>query len=302
MRVAVERGADAVLVHHGWMWRNEDRRVIGTRRTRMALALNNDLNLYAYHLPLDAHPQLGNNASWRACCLAPSCDGAPRTCGPDNVWLGDAPAWPRWATPRARARTPGREPLLWAIRASRWVAWPGAPAARGACGTRWTPAPPPTSRARSPNPPCTWRARPVGFIGAGHRHRERRPGAGRPWPNASASRSSSWIIDNPVRPLDAAAPGREDVGRKTPRKGRFSSGHVWVPLARATQGSCSFLQQIADFTQQGHVFRRGGRGRHFGLGARLVDGLTIQKITNASNTKLMMMVTKCPRRRWRRPW
>ena len=62
LRAAVERGADAVLVHHGWMWRNEDRRVIGTRRTRMALALKNDLNLYAYHLPLDAHPTLGNNA------------------------------------------------------------------------------------------------------------------------------------------------------------------------------------------------------------------------------------------------
>ncbi|WP_241083507.1 Nif3-like dinuclear metal center hexameric protein, partial [Achromobacter xylosoxidans] len=62
LRIAVERGADAVLVHHGWMWRNEDRRVIGTRRTRMALALKNDLNLYAYHLPLDAHPTLGNNA------------------------------------------------------------------------------------------------------------------------------------------------------------------------------------------------------------------------------------------------
>lgn len=108
LRVAVERGADAVLVHHGWMWRNEDRRVIGTRRTRMALALNNDLNLYAYHLPLDAHPQLGNNAQLaRVLGMAPSLrdDGAPRTCGQDNlVWLGDAPAWRRWATwPRACA-------------------------------------------------------------------------------------------------------------------------------------------------------------------------------------------------------
>ena len=114
LRVAVERGADAVLVHHGWMWRNEDRRVIGTRRTRMALALNNDLNLYAYHLPLDAHPQLGNNAQLaRVLGLAPSLrdDGAPRTCGPDNrsgwatprpATLGDWPracanAWPRAA-------------------------------------------------------------------------------------------------------------------------------------------------------------------------------------------------------------
>ena len=108
LRVAVERGADAVLVHHGWMWRNEDRRVIGTRRTRMALALNNDLNLYAYHLPLDAHPQLGNNAqlarvwAWRRrCATTARCAPVART-----TWSGWAtpPAWRRWATwPRACA-------------------------------------------------------------------------------------------------------------------------------------------------------------------------------------------------------
>lgn len=94
LRTAVERGADAVLVHHGWLWRNEDRRVIGTRRTRMALTLKNDLNLYAYHLPLDAHPTLGNNAQLaRVLGLAPARrdDGSPLTCGPDNlVWLGEA--------------------------------------------------------------------------------------------------------------------------------------------------------------------------------------------------------------------
>ncbi|HAP24095.1 MAG TPA: Nif3-like dinuclear metal center protein, partial [Achromobacter sp.] len=84
LRTAVDRGADAVLVHHGWMWRNEDRRVIGTRRTRMALTLKNDLNLFAYHLPLDAHPTLGNNAQLaRVLGLTPALrdDGAPLTCG-----------------------------------------------------------------------------------------------------------------------------------------------------------------------------------------------------------------------------
>ena len=94
LRAAVERGADAVLVHHGWMWRNEDRRVIGTRRTRMALTLKNDLNLYAYHLPLDAHPTLGNNAQLaRVLGLAPARrdDGSPLTCGQDGlIWLGSA--------------------------------------------------------------------------------------------------------------------------------------------------------------------------------------------------------------------
>lgn len=60
--VAVERGADAILVHHGYFWKGEDGRVTGIRRKRMATLLANDINLLAYHLPLDAHPELGNNA------------------------------------------------------------------------------------------------------------------------------------------------------------------------------------------------------------------------------------------------
>jgi dinuclear metal center YbgI/SA1388 family protein len=59
---AVERGADALLVHHGWFWRGEDGRVIGARKTRLQTLLSHDINLIAYHLPLDAHPELGNNA------------------------------------------------------------------------------------------------------------------------------------------------------------------------------------------------------------------------------------------------
>jgi dinuclear metal center YbgI/SA1388 family protein len=56
--------ADAVLVHHGWFWRGEDGRVTGIRRARLKTLLENDLNLLAYHLPLDAHAELGNNARW----------------------------------------------------------------------------------------------------------------------------------------------------------------------------------------------------------------------------------------------
>ncbi len=62
LRRAVEMQADAVLVHHGWFWRGEDPRVIGARRERMRLVLEHGLALFAYHLPLDAHPTLGNNA------------------------------------------------------------------------------------------------------------------------------------------------------------------------------------------------------------------------------------------------
>ncbi|WP_171963318.1 Nif3-like dinuclear metal center hexameric protein [Bordetella trematum] len=95
LRATIERGADAVLVHHGWFWRNEDPRVLGPRRRRLALTLAHDLNLIGYHLPLDAHPTLGNNAQLaRVLGLQPLRDveGAPLTCGRDGlIWLGEAP-------------------------------------------------------------------------------------------------------------------------------------------------------------------------------------------------------------------
>lgn len=59
---AVEIGADAVLVHHGYFWKGEDARVIGIKRARLKRLLENDISLLGYHLPLDAHPELGNNA------------------------------------------------------------------------------------------------------------------------------------------------------------------------------------------------------------------------------------------------
>ncbi|MBP6095229.1 MAG: Nif3-like dinuclear metal center hexameric protein [Methyloversatilis sp.] len=62
IEAAIESGANTILVHHGWFWRGEDSRVTGLRRARLASLLANDINLLAYHLPLDAHPELGNNA------------------------------------------------------------------------------------------------------------------------------------------------------------------------------------------------------------------------------------------------
>ncbi|MEX3583688.1 MAG: Nif3-like dinuclear metal center hexameric protein [Burkholderia sp.] len=59
---AVEWGADAVLVHHGYFWRNEVLQVTGRKYQRLKLLLANELNLFAFHLPLDAHPDFGNNA------------------------------------------------------------------------------------------------------------------------------------------------------------------------------------------------------------------------------------------------
>ncbi len=59
---AVAANADAVLVHHGYFWRGEEAVIVGIKRRRIATLLQHDISLMAYHLPLDAHPQLGNNA------------------------------------------------------------------------------------------------------------------------------------------------------------------------------------------------------------------------------------------------
>ena len=62
LEAAKRANADLILVHHGYFWRNEDPRVVGIKRNRLAFLLKHELNLMAYHLPLDAHPVLGNNA------------------------------------------------------------------------------------------------------------------------------------------------------------------------------------------------------------------------------------------------
>ena len=59
---AIAWGADALLVHHGYFWRSEDATITGIKKRRIAELLRNDMSLLAYHLPLDAHPDLGNNA------------------------------------------------------------------------------------------------------------------------------------------------------------------------------------------------------------------------------------------------
>ena len=60
---AVAWGADALLTHHGLLWHNQPLHVQGVRRDRLAAMLGADLNLITYHLPLDAHPDVGNNAA-----------------------------------------------------------------------------------------------------------------------------------------------------------------------------------------------------------------------------------------------
>lgn len=59
---AIELNADAIIVHHGYFWKGEDPCVVGIKQKRLKALLDNNISLLAYHLPLDAHPVLGNNA------------------------------------------------------------------------------------------------------------------------------------------------------------------------------------------------------------------------------------------------
>ena len=59
---AADQKADLLLVHHGMFWKNELPTITGWKKERIAALLDNDINMAAYHLPLDAHPELGNNA------------------------------------------------------------------------------------------------------------------------------------------------------------------------------------------------------------------------------------------------
>ncbi len=64
IEAAIDAGADTLLVHHGLFWRGHDGAVTGWLKQRLALLLAHDINLLAYHLPLDAHPALATTHSW----------------------------------------------------------------------------------------------------------------------------------------------------------------------------------------------------------------------------------------------
>ena len=59
--VAIEKQADAILVHHGFFWKGEPEAIVGIKKQRIQALLKHDISLLAYHLPLDSHPQWGNN-------------------------------------------------------------------------------------------------------------------------------------------------------------------------------------------------------------------------------------------------
>lgn len=64
IKAAFNLKADAILVHHGCFWYKEDMPIVGFKKQRLKMLLTNDINLFAYHLPLDDHIEFGNNAQF----------------------------------------------------------------------------------------------------------------------------------------------------------------------------------------------------------------------------------------------
>lgn len=123
---AVAWQADLLLVHHGYFWKNEPVTVTGMKRRRLATLLGHDINLLAYHLPLDAHAELGNNARLAATLGFRTEGCADGELGEGILWLGAPPeAMDSAALGRHLAHHLGREPLVVAghQREIRRIAW-----------------------------------------------------------------------------------------------------------------------------------------------------------------------------------
>lgn len=85
---AISYKADALLVHHGYFWRGESPVLVGMKKHRIASLLKHDINLFAYHLPLDAHVTLGNNAGLGAALNIQSMASVTAGDNPGLLWHG----------------------------------------------------------------------------------------------------------------------------------------------------------------------------------------------------------------------
>jgi dinuclear metal center YbgI/SA1388 family protein len=86
LEAALAREADAILVHHGWFWKQENPCLTGIKGRRVKILLNAGASLIAYHLPLDAHPEVGNNA--RLGLRLGFVEREPTTVANGLVWTG----------------------------------------------------------------------------------------------------------------------------------------------------------------------------------------------------------------------
>lgn len=85
---AIDEKTDALLVHHGFFWKGEVQTLTGIKKNRIKALLENNINLFAYHLPLDAHPIVGNNAQLARLFNLKN----PRPIGDTLVWEGESSA------------------------------------------------------------------------------------------------------------------------------------------------------------------------------------------------------------------
>jgi dinuclear metal center YbgI/SA1388 family protein len=129
---AVRLEADAVIVHHGYFWKGESPIIRGMKRKRLKTLLANDINLYGWHLPLDAHPELGNNVQLASLLginvmgeIAPLVPWGELSMAVSGLELAS------WIEARL-----GRKPL-WCgdTGPDKVAAWPGAPAVGRALST-----------------------------------------------------------------------------------------------------------------------------------------------------------------------
>lgn len=83
---AVASGADTVLVHHGYFWKGEPAPITGLKGKRIKTLMQHDISLLAYHLPLDAHQELGNNAQLAKLLELEVCGGLDSSDSPIGLW------------------------------------------------------------------------------------------------------------------------------------------------------------------------------------------------------------------------
>ena len=110
---AINRRADAILVHHGYFWRGEQPCLTGMKARRIRSLLSADINLFAYHLPLDWHPRVGNNVTLGEIM-------GVEGCGPLNPADTNTPVFKGRLSPEITVQTLaarlldglGREPLV----------------------------------------------------------------------------------------------------------------------------------------------------------------------------------------------
>lgn len=86
---AIELGVDALLVHHGYFWKGESQSIRGIKKNRLSSIIKQELNLLAYHLPLDAHLDFGNNASMAKRLEIKVSQVLPWNRHENLLWIGD---------------------------------------------------------------------------------------------------------------------------------------------------------------------------------------------------------------------